>query len=79
MHGRLRISLLKMHGRFRIGLPEVHGRFRIDPPKWYMVLYGPTSGFPLNLLPLEFHSRGILLTIAIMHEKQRNNLFEIQW
>ena len=31
---------------------------------------------PLNLLLLDFHSWGILLTIAIMQEKQQNNLFE---
>ena len=34
--------------------------------------------FPLNLLPLDFHSRGILLTIAIMQEKQQQNIFEIE-
>ena len=72
-----RIVPSNTHGRFRIGLPEVHGRFCMDPPKWYMVLYGPTSGFPLNLLPLDFHSRRILLTIAITQEKQQNTLFEI--
>ena len=44
----------------------------------YTVLYGPTSG-SLNLLPLEFYSRGILLTISIMKEEQQNNLFEIEW
>ena len=27
----------------------------------YMVPYGPTLGFPLNLLPLDFHSRGIMV------------------
>ena len=70
------IVLPKLHGRFRIGLPEVHGRFRMDPPKWFMVVFGPTSGFPLNLLPLDFHSRGFLLTIAFMQEQQPNNLFE---
>ena len=48
------------------------------PPKCYMFLYGPTSCFSLNLLSLDFHSRGILLTIAIMQEKQPNNLFEIE-
>ena len=29
----------------------------MDPPKWY----GPTFGFPLNLLPLYLHSKGILV------------------
>ena len=67
MHGRFRIGLPKMHGRFRIGLPKVHGRFRIVPPQG-----------SLNLLPLEFHSRGILLTMAIMKEKQQKNLFQIE-
>ena len=71
MDGRFHIGLPKMHGQFRIGHPEVNGRFRMDPPKWYMVLYGPTSGFPLNLLPLDFHSQRILLTIAIMQGKQQ--------
>ena len=65
MHGRFRIGLPKMHGRFRIGLPKVHGRFRIVPPQ-----------VSLNLLPLEFHSRGILLTIAIMKEKQQKTYFK---
>ena len=30
---------------------------------------GPTSGFPLNLIPLDFQSWGILSTIAFMQEK----------
>ena len=30
----------------------------------HIILYGPTLGFPFNLLPLDFHSQGILLTIA---------------
>jgi len=54
------------HRRFRIGLPKIHRRFRIGPPHVF-----------LNLLPQEFHRWGILLTIAIMKEKQQNNLFEI--
>ena len=33
-------------------------------------LCGPTLGFPLNLLPLDVHSWGILLIIAVMQEKQ---------
>ena len=37
----------------------------------HTVLYGPTSGFPLNLLSQDFHSWGILLTIAIMQEKKQ--------
>ena len=55
----IRIGLPKMHGRFRIGLSKVHGQFRNVPPQ-----------VSLNLLPLEFHIRGILSTIAIMKEKQ---------
>ena len=77
MHEQFRIGLPKMHGRNRIGLPEVHWRFCKDPPKWYMVLYGTTSNVPLNILPLDFHSLGILLTIVIMQEKQQNTLFEV--
>ena len=42
----------------------VHRRFRIGPPQ-----------VSLNLLPPEFHRRGILLTIANMKEKQLNNIF----
>ena len=34
---------------------------------------GPTSGFPLNLLPVDFHSCGVYTcTIAIMPEMQQN-------
>ena len=51
---------------FRIGPPKMHRRFHIGPPQ-----------VSLNLLPQEFNSLGILLTIAIMKEKQQNNLFEI--
>ena len=43
------------------------------------VLCGLTSDFPLNLLPLDFHSWGILLPIAIMEYKKQNNLLEIEW
>ena len=68
MHGRFRIGLPKMHGRFRIGLPKVHGWFRIVPPQ-----------VSLNLLPLEFHSQAIRLTIGIMKVKQQKNLFDIEW
>ena len=64
----IRIGLPKMHGRFRIGLSKVHGQFRNVPPQ-----------VSLNLLPLEFHIRGILSTIAIMKEKQHKNLFQIEW
>ena len=45
----------------------------------HTILYGPTLGFTLNLLPLDFHSRGILLNIDITIEKQQNNLFEKEW
>ena len=56
-----------MQRRFRIGPPKIQRRCRIGPPK-----------VSLNFLQQEFHSRGILLTIAIMKEKQQNNLFEIE-
>ena len=68
MHGRFNIGLLKIHRRFHIGPPKMHRGFRIDPPKIY-----------LNFLSPEFHRLGILFTIAIMKEKQQNNLFEIEW
>ena len=46
----------------------------------HTIPYGPTSGFPLNLLPLGFHSRKLLLIIAFMEEKQQNNLLKyIYW
>ena len=44
----------------------------------HMILYGPTSDFPLNLVPLDLNIWEILLTIAIMQEKQQNNLLEIE-
>ena len=44
-----------------------------------MVLCCLTSSFLFNLLPLHFNSRGILLTIAIMKEKQQNSRFEKEW
>ena len=45
----------------------------------HTVPYGPTPVFPLNLLPLDIHSREVLLAIAIMQEKQQNNILEIKW
>ena len=45
----------------------------------HTIPYGATSGFPLNLLPLDFHSQGILFTIAIVQETQethQKNLFK---
>ena len=44
----------------------------------HTLIHIPTLGFPINLLPLDFHSRGILLTIAIKQEKEQNNIFEIE-
>ena len=69
----------KIHSWFRIGLPKIHRWFCIGPPPNMQrrFLIGPPQVY-LNLLPLEFHRRGVLLTIAnIMKEKQQNNLFEI--
>ena len=68
-----------MHRGFRIGLPKIHRQFRTVPPKMHRRLFriGPPQVF-LNLLPPEFHRRGILLTFAIMKEKQQNNLFKIE-
>ena len=65
MHRRFPIGLPKRHKRFRIGPPKVQRRFRIGPPQ-----------VSLNLFPPEFNRRGILWTIAIMKEKQHNNVFE---
>ena len=45
----------------------MHRRFHIGPHK-----------VSLNLLLPEFHRQEILLTIAIMKEKQQHNLFEIK-
>ena len=66
-----------MHIRFHIGLPKVYISFHIGPPKmhiWFCI--GPPQ-VSLNLVPPELHRRGILLTIAILKEKQQNNRFEI--
>ena len=60
-----------------ISPPKMHRRFRIGPPKCI-------DGFVLahlrfsSILPQEFYSQWILLTIAIMKEKQHYNLFEIK-
>ena len=62
-----RIGLPKMHRLFRIGPPKMHRRFHISPPQG-----------SLNLLQPELHRRGIMMTIAILKEKQQNNLFEIE-
>ena len=67
-----------MHRRFRIGLPKMHRRFRNGPPKMHRRFCIGLPQVSLNLLPQEFHSRGNLLTIAVMKEKQQNNLFEIE-
>ena len=67
MHRRSRIRLHKIHRRFRIGPPKRHKQFRIGPPQ-----------DSLNLLPPELYRQGFPLTIAIMTEKQENNLFEIE-
>ena len=45
----------------------------------HTVPYCPTSGFPLNLVSLDFHSRDFLGTMAIMQEKQQKTVFEIEW
>ena len=58
----------KMHRRFHIDLPKMYRRFHIGPPQ-----------VSLNLLPQKSHSQGNMLTMAILKERQRNNLFEIEW
>ena len=78
IHRQFRIGPPKMHRRFRIGLPKIHRRFRIGPPKMHRRFRIGPPQVSHNLLPQEFHSRGILLTIAIMKEKQQYNLFEIE-
>ena len=50
MHGGIRIGFPKVNGRIRIGLTKVHARFTIGQTR---------SGFPCNLPPLDFNSRGI--------------------
>ena len=47
----------------------------MNPPNWYM---DPTSGFPLNLIPLYINSWGIMLANDVMQEKQQTNLFRIE-
>ena len=69
----------KMHKQFRIGLHKIHRRFRTGPPKINRPFCIGPPQVSLNLLPPEFHRRGILLIIAIMKEKQQNILFEIEW
>ena len=60
-----------------ISPPKMYRRFRIGPPKCI-------DGFVLahlrfsSALPQEFYSQWILLTIAIIKEKQHYNLFEIK-
>ena len=61
----------KMHRLCRIGLPEVHRQFRIGPPKMHTRFCIGRPQVSLNLLPPKFQKRGILLTIAIMKEKQK--------
>ena len=73
-----KFPLLKYKEGYVLAFLKCTDNFRMDP-KCYTSLNGPTSGFPLNLLPLDFHSREILLTIAIMKEGQHINLLEIDW
>ena len=49
--------------------------------KFFTMLFLDThfSEFPLNLLQLDFYSQEILLTIASMQEKQKNNLLKIPY
>ena len=43
-----------------------------------LVRYGPTLGFPINLLPLNFHSRGILVYHSYYTGKATNFFLEIK-
>ena len=61
----------------QIWIPFIIG-FRIDPSKMYRWFRIGPPQVSLNRLPQEFYSPGILLTIAIMNEKQQNNIFEIE-
>ena len=47
----------------------------------HTILCGPTSGFPPNLLPLEFYSPGILLTIAIKQKSNKSTYlkYNVKW
>ena len=65
-----RIGPPKMLRRFRIGHPKMHTQFSIGPPKMHRRFHIAPPPVSLNLLPQEFHIRGILLTIA-MKEKQQ--------
>ena len=79
LHVRYRIGLPKMHRQFRIGPSKMHRRFRIGPAKMHRRFRIGPPLVSLNLLPPELHRQGIMLTNAIVKEKQQNNLFEIEW
>ena len=78
MHSRFCIGLPKINRWFCIGPPKMHRRFRIGPPKMHRRFHIGPYQVSLNLLPPEFYRWGILLPIAIMKEKQQNNLVEIE-
>ena len=61
MHGWLQIGLPKIYRRFRSGLPKCMDSFVLAFLKCMDCSKGPTSGFQLNLLSLDFYSRGILV------------------
>ena len=68
----LKVKLtVKLEAKFCIGIPKMYGRIRNglskntwmdlywSPQSAVTVPYWPTSGFPSNLLPHDFQSRGI--------------------
>ena len=73
-----RIGLPKMQRRVHISLPKIHKRFRIGVLKCIDGSVLAHLRFP-STFSNKNYSWGILLTIAIMKEKQHNNLFEIGW
>ena len=73
-----RIGPPKMHRRFLIRLPKIRRRFCISPPKMHRRFRIGPHQVSLNLLLPEFNRWGILLTIAIMNEKQQNHIFGIE-
>ena len=55
-----------------------------DGPYWptlmvHTVPYCPTSGFPLNLVSLDFHSWGFLWYHGYYARKATKNVFELEW
>ena len=76
----LKVSVLALkNAEMVLCLPKMHIRFCIGSPKIHLLFCIGTAQVSLNFLPQEFHRQGIMLTIAIaiMKDKQQNNLFKL--